>query len=130
MAECAALFRPTTTGSPPRQPQYALADDVALDLAGAAGDRVLPRAEHAVRPARRVGDQLRRRFQRRVGAEQGAGKIGDAGRQLRAEQLQDRAFGPRRLAAQAAAHAAQPGYLERLRIDRELRQLLADVALA
>src|SRR6266566_9667338 len=76
--------------SPPRQAEHALADDVALDLAGAAGDRVLPGAEHAVVPAGGVGHRLGRRVDRRVGAEQGRGEIGDAQGELRAEQFEDR----------------------------------------
>ena len=59
------------TSSALRQAQDALADDVALDLAGAAGDRVLPGAEDAVVPARSVGHRLGRRIDRRVGTEQG-----------------------------------------------------------
>src|SRR3984893_534717 len=61
-----------------RQAEHALADDVALDLAGAAGDRVLARAEHPVKPARGVGDRLGHAVDHSVGAEQGRGKIGDA----------------------------------------------------
>jgi hypothetical protein len=38
-----------------RETEDALADDVALDFAGAAGDHVLPRAEHSVVPTRGVG---------------------------------------------------------------------------
>src|ERR1700730_15970237 len=52
------------------QAEHALADDVALDLAGAAGDRALPRAEHPVEPARGVGDCLGHTVDHRVGAEE------------------------------------------------------------
>src|SRR5271166_2318045 len=90
------------------QTEHALADDVALDLAGPTGDRVLPRAEHSVKPARRVGNRLGRGVDHRVGAEQGRGEVGDADAQLRAKELQDRAFGPGRLAAQAPGQTAQP----------------------
>src|SRR5271166_5643845 len=90
------------------QPEHALADDVALDLAGPAGDRVLPRAEHPVEPARGVGDRLGRSVDHRVGAEQGRGEVRDAHPQLGAEELEDRAFGARRLATQAPGQPAQP----------------------
>src|SRR5215472_13178114 len=113
----------------PRQAQYALADDVALDLAGAAGDRVLPGAEHAVVPARRIRHCFRRCIDRRVGAEQGRREIGNAQRQLRTEQFEDRAFGARRLAAQPTGQATQPCHLQGFDVNGELRQLLADVAL-
>src|SRR5260221_2653506 len=71
-AKCAALFRPMVSrpsifkGSPSWQSEDAFADDVALDLAGAAGDRVLPRPEHPVRPARRIRHSLGLGFERRV----------------------------------------------------------------
>src|SRR5437660_11347805 len=87
------------TGSALRETEDALADDVALDLARAAGNRVLPRAQDAVRPARRIGHCLGRGLQGRVGAEQGPRTIGHAPRHLRPEHLHDRAFPPRRLAA-------------------------------
>src|SRR5581483_6332819 len=45
---------------PLRQSQHALANDIALNLAGAAGDRVLPGAEHAIHPTRRVRDRFKR----------------------------------------------------------------------
>src|SRR5947207_11862833 len=90
------------TGSALRETEDALADDVALDLARAAGNRVLPRAQDAVRPARRIGHRLGRGLQGRVRAEQGRREIGDARRQFRAKQFEDRALGPRRLAAQPA----------------------------
>src|SRR5215468_8027494 len=52
-----------------RQAEHAFADDVALDLAGAAGDRVLPRAHHAVVPAGSVGDVRARLIQEHARAE-------------------------------------------------------------
>src|SRR5688572_17600464 len=52
------------------QPEDPLADDVALDLAGAARDRVLPRADDAVVPARRVRHRLARAVHEHVGPEQ------------------------------------------------------------
>src|SRR5437763_1542174 len=118
------------TGSALREAEDALADDAALDLARAAGNRVLPRAQDAVRPARRIGHCLRRGLQGRVGAEQGRRKIGNARRQFGPEQFEDRAFRPGRLAAQPSGQPAQPRHLQCLGVDRELRQLLADVAFA
>src|SRR5947208_5426910 len=79
--------------SPLGQAEDAFADDVALDLAGAAGDCVLPGAEHPLGPARRIGHRFRLGLQCRVGAEQRTGKIRDPPRQFRPEQFQDRAFG-------------------------------------
>src|SRR5271166_3690577 len=64
-------------GSPLRQAEDAFADDVALDFAGAAGDRVLAGAEYPVVPARGVGHRLGRRVDGGVGAEQGRRKVGD-----------------------------------------------------
>src|ERR1700730_2418014 len=63
---CFALGILSTLG----QAEHALADDVALDLAGAAGDGVLPRTEHPVEPARGVGDRLGGAGDHRVGAEE------------------------------------------------------------
>ena len=100
------------------------------DLAGAAGNRVLAGAEHAVVPARGIRHRLGRCVDSRIGAEQGGREIGDPQSQLRAEQFQDRAFGSRRLAAQPAGQSAQPRHLQRLHVDRQLGQLLADMALA
>src|SRR6185312_1095822 len=117
------------TALPLRQAEHALADDVALDLAGPAGDRVLPRTHHPVRPARGVGDRFGRAVDGRVGAEKGRRGVGDALRQLGAEQLEDRAFRSRRLAAQAPAEAPESRHLERLRVDRELGDHLADMGL-
>ena len=51
-------LRPTVTAS--GQPEDALADDVALDLARSGRDRVLPRRQHAVEPPRRVRHRRRR----------------------------------------------------------------------
>ena len=112
------------------QAEDALADDVALDLAGPAGNRVLAGAEHAVVPARGVGNRLGRRVDGRKRAEQGGREIGDTQSQLRAEQFEDRAFRPRRFAAQPAGQPTQPCHLQRLDVDRQLRELLADMALA
>src|SRR4029450_3512397 len=78
------------------QTQYPLANDAALDLAGAARDGVLPRAQHAVVPAPAVRHLLARPVQERVRAEQLAREVGDAHAQLGAEELQDGALGPRR----------------------------------
>src|SRR6266404_204819 len=81
-------------------------------------------------PACGVGYRLGRRIDRRVRAEQGRGEIGDAQGQLRAEQFEDRPFWARRLATQPAGQPAQPGHLQCFDIDHQLRQLLADMALA
>src|SRR5260370_41023807 len=82
------------------QAEHALADDVALDLAGAARDGVLPRAQDAVVPARAVRDLLARPVHERVGAQQLAPEARDAHPQLRAEQLQGGPLGPPPLAAE------------------------------
>jgi hypothetical protein len=49
-ARIAGLRRPFSRAAD----RYALADDVALDLARSGRDRVLPSGEHPVEPARRV----------------------------------------------------------------------------
>src|SRR6202040_4245795 len=102
-----------------RQTEDALADNVALDLAGPAGNRVLA-----------GGPRLGGRVDGRIGAEQGGREIGNPQGQFRAEQFEDRAFGSRRLAAQPSGQPTQPGHLQRLDIDRQLRELLTDMALA
>src|SRR3984893_15408304 len=112
-----------------RQPEHALANDVALDLAGAAGDRVLGRAQHPVEPARGVGPRLGGAVDHRVGAEQRRREVGDAHPELGTEELEDRALGPRRLAAQSSRQTAQPRHLQCLGLDRQLGQLLADMGL-
>ena len=75
-------------------PGDALADDVALDFAGAGGDRVLAGGEHAAGPARGVGNELAAFVHQRVEPEHLARGIGDAQAQLGTEDSRDRALGP------------------------------------
>src|SRR5262249_13253338 len=70
------------SASPLRQTKYPLADNVALNLAGPPGDRVLPSAEDPVVPARGIGYRVGRGVDCRVGPEQGRREIGDAQCQL------------------------------------------------
>src|SRR5215468_11887572 len=79
------------------QSEHALADDVALDFAGAARDRVLTGADDAVEPARRVGHARARLVHEHARPEQLAGEISDLDTELGAEQLQDGSLGPGRL---------------------------------
>jgi len=62
--------------------QHALAQDVALDLAGAGRDRVLARRHQPVEPAGRVGHELGALVDDRVHAEQLGGRVRDAHAQL------------------------------------------------
>jgi hypothetical protein len=54
-----ATFAPTRDSSPFGQLEHTLADDVVLHFTGPTGDGVLPRAQGAVEPARRVRDHVR-----------------------------------------------------------------------
>src|SRR5438477_4527072 len=112
-----------------RQAQHALAQDVALDIAGAGRDRVLPGGHDAVEPARRVGHDLGAHVDQCVHAEQLAGRIGDAHADLGARELQDRALRPRWLAADLAGERAVARVLHRLAVDEELREALADLGI-
>src|SRR4030095_3762811 len=85
---------------------HPLADDVPLDLAGAAGDRVLPRADHSVVPARVVRHVAPRLIEQNARPQQLAREVGDTHAQLRAEQLEDGALGPGRIPAELAGSVA------------------------
>src|SRR5437867_2663016 len=89
-----------------RETQDPLADDVSLNLAGASRDGVLSRADDAVVPARPVGHGLARPVEEHVRAQEPAGEIRNAHPQLRAEELEDGAFGPGRLTAELARDVA------------------------
>src|SRR2546422_11309737 len=78
-----------------RQPEHALADDVALDLARSRRDRVLPRGEHAVEPARRVRHGRGGPVHQDVHAQEFAGGVRDPHPELRAAELQDGSLGSR-----------------------------------
>src|SRR6266404_4387046 len=108
------------------QAEHALADDVALDLTGAARDGVLPRAQDAVVPARAVGDLLARPVHERVRAKQLAHEVRDAHPQLRAEELEDGALGPGRLTAELPGQVAHARVALALRLDHELGEALAN----
>src|ERR1019366_5700508 len=84
------------------QAERALADNVALDFAGAPGDGVLARAEHAVQPSRRIGDDAGGLADEAVGAEQFGREARDAHAEFRAEQLEHRALGSGRQSADQA----------------------------
>src|SRR5262245_60866323 len=113
-----------STASILRQAEHALADDVALDLAGATRDGVLSRAHHAIVPARRVGDVVARPVDEDAGPEEIPREVGDADPQLGAEQLENRALGSRWLAAKLAREVPKPRVLERFRLDEELGEAL------
>src|SRR2546427_1290455 len=106
--------------------QHPLADDVALDLARAARDRVLPGADHTVVPARGVRDVVARLVHEHARPQQLAGEVRDAHAQLRAEQLEDGPLGAGRLAAELPRQVPQPRVLERGGLDDELGEALAD----
>src|ERR687891_2473434 len=110
---------------PLRQSQHALAEDVALDLARPGRDRVLAGGHETVEPARGVGHQLGALVDQRVHAQQLARRIRDAHADLGAGQLEDRALGPGRLAADLAGERPGARVLHRLAVDVELREPLA-----
>src|SRR5262245_61772789 len=103
----------------------ALADDVALNLAGAARDGVLPGADDAVVPAGVVGHGGAGLVDQHARAQELAREVGDAGAQLGAEELEDGALGSRRLPAQLARDVAQPRVAETRGLDPELGEALA-----
>ena len=105
----------------PRQAEAALADDRALDLARAAGDRPLPRADEVEHPGARLPPARERLLQHGRGAAQAAdlgAEVGHPLEQLAVEQLHDRRVGRpgacrRRPARPASRHsAAEPGELD------------------
>ena len=105
-----------------RQPEHPLADDVALDLVGAAGDAVAGRAEHVLGPRERaplagVGQQARPE-------EQGDG-VADVRHVGRPHQLAERGLGPRRLAGPQAGGGAAVGQLGDAEVDVDVGQRLA-----
>src|SRR5438445_9467877 len=118
-------LRSASSASSLRQAEHALADDVALDLARSRGDRVLAGGQDPVEPAWRVGNHLAALVHEPVHAEQLARRLGDARSQLGAENLEDRALGPRWLAAKLARQAPQACQAHRLTVDGELGQPLA-----
>src|SRR5208337_2553424 len=75
--------------------ESSLADYIALDFAGAAGDCVLAGAEDAVQPSRRIGDRAGGLADETVGAEQFGREARDAHAEFGAEQFEHRALGPR-----------------------------------
>src|ERR1700693_6221075 len=84
---CAMVF---TFSSVLRQPQAALADDVFLNLAGAAGDSELQRANHPALPSRRFRHCGHRLAELRVWSQHLGCEMSNTHSQLRAEQLQHR----------------------------------------
>src|ERR1700719_2943665 len=96
-------MRAATAGGPARrsalgQSQLALADDIALNLAGPPRDRVLARAEHPVEPSRRVRHVAGWIAQERMLAQQLARKARDRDSQFRTCELHHRSFRSRRQA--------------------------------
>src|SRR3990170_3159192 len=109
-----------------RQTQHALADDVALNLARAPRDGVLTRADDTIVPARGVGHGRARPVDQHAGAQQLAGEVRDAHAELGAEQLENGALGPGRLAAELARYVAQPRVPKARGVDPELGEALTD----
>jgi hypothetical protein len=83
-----------------------LADDVALDFAGAGGDRVLAGGQPAVEPDVDVRYFFGALVDKGLRAEDFACRVRDADTKLGAEDFQDRALGARRLAAELADEVA------------------------
>ena len=107
----------------PGQAEDALADDVALDLVGPAGQPVARRAEDMLGPREAirlagVGGDPR--------SEQGGGQLADAHQVLRGDQLADRRGGPRRSAGGGRAGDAFGRGGPQLRPHVDVGQLLAD----
>src|SRR5262245_65944912 len=90
-----------------REAEDALGDDVALDLTGAGGDRVLARGQDPIEPARRVRYRRRRLVREGVHAQQLTGGLRDPQAELRAPQLEARAPRARPVAPRLAGSATQ-----------------------
>src|SRR5262245_46768344 len=86
--------------SPPRQPEHAPGDDVALPFRRTRRDRATLRVEEEVRPAAVVDRVLRATDERRVWADQLARDVELALVHLAPEELLDRALRARHAAAQ------------------------------
>src|SRR5579862_7837179 len=109
------------------QTHHAFADDVVLNLAGAAGDGKRARCEHPVRPLALVERERRLEIHLAVRPQQLHREFVHPQIQLAYRKLEDGTLRPRRQTLEASRDLAEAGVLDRGRFTRELRYPLPHV---
>src|SRR5215831_9235064 len=123
-SSCSSL-KPKFMGLAFRESEHALADDVLLDLGGAALDGVGARAEEAVLPEPVLDGPPAALGELGVGALELHGHLLETLMALHPHHLAGGGLGPGQLALEELGDGARAGVLEHLGIDPELRELLA-----
>src|SRR5208282_5725382 len=110
-----------------RQAQHALADDVALDLTGAAGDRGLARGDYAAGPFATLDSSRRPALEIRVRAEHLVREHCQPQAEFCRAQFSDRTLRSRHSPPELCAHRTITAKPDASRLRRKLREPLADV---
>src|SRR3990172_12711682 len=122
---CSSL-KPKFMGLPFREAEDALANDVLLDLGGAALDRIGERAEEAVMPHPALDRPFAPPGQLRVGPLDLHGQLLEPLVALHPHHLPRGGLGARQLPLEELGDGARPGVLEDLGVDPQLGELLPD----